>query len=122
MTRLYKVRRLQAQGTAVVEEVLPATSADELRARLAAAGSVVLGISAATPAWSQWAAGGQAFDVAWWCRELQTLLRAGMSPVEAIETLAGGQAERGERACAAAAGAAAGRGLVARHAHDGRLS
>jgi len=26
--------------------------------------------------------------VAWWCRELQTLLQAGMGPVEAIETLA----------------------------------
>ena len=99
MTRLFKVRRLQTQGSsAVVEEVLPAASADELRARLAAAGNVVLGISTATPAWTAWAARGQAFDVAWWCRELETLLRAGMSPVEAIETLATGRAESGERA------------------------
>jgi general secretion pathway protein F len=98
MTRLFKVRRLQAPGNAVVEEVLPAMSADELRARLAATGTVVLAISAATPTWTAWATRGQAVQVAWWCRELETLLRAGMSPVEAIETLATGRAEGGERA------------------------
>lgn len=31
------------------------------------------------------------FDVAWWCRELRTLLLAGMTVVEAIETLAAGK-------------------------------
>ncbi|KQV95044.1 type II secretion system F family protein [Pelomonas sp. Root1237] len=30
---------------------------------------------------------GRALDVAWWCRELMTLLKAGMTVVEAIETL-----------------------------------
>ena len=34
---------------------------------------------------------GGAFDVGWWCRELRTLLLAGMTAVEAIETLAAGR-------------------------------
>ena len=37
------------------------------------------------------------FNVAWWCRELRTLLRAGMTAVEAIETLAARPARRGPR-------------------------
>lgn len=93
MTRLYTARLLRRGAAGVVEERLPAESADALRAELDARGEVVLGIRAETR--SLWAvtAAERPLDVAWWCRELQTLLRAGMSPVEAIETLAAGTGE-----------------------------
>ncbi len=58
-----------------------------LRARLQAEGKVVLGLRPAPRAASRRAHRGQAIDVAWWCRELRTLLTAGMTVVEAIETL-----------------------------------
>jgi general secretion pathway protein F len=61
-----------------------------LRVRLREAGSVVLAIRA-SKAWlrTPWPRA-IAFDAAWWCRELRTLLVAGMTAVEAIETLAAG--------------------------------
>ena len=82
----FAVRHLKPGEPAVVEETTEAGSAAELRARLTAAGSVVLDLrSAAAPSG---AARASRFDVAWWCRELRTLLRAGMTAVEAIDTLA----------------------------------
>lgn len=85
----YAVRHVPGGATGVREETVEAVSAAELRQRLTAAGSVVLeirdvgrGSLPRRPA---------AFDLAWWCRELETLLRAGMTAVEAIETLAAGQ-------------------------------
>lgn len=70
-------------------EILDAQSAVELRRNLASAGSVVLALS---PVTTFSMTGNLAkFDVVWWCRELETLLRAGMTAVEAIDTLAAGR-------------------------------
>lgn len=45
------------------------------------------GATAAISRWmTRWRAGPR-FEVAWWCRELRTLLLAGMTVVEAIETM-----------------------------------
>ncbi|HEX6705217.1 MAG TPA: type II secretion system F family protein [Albitalea sp.] len=84
----FAVRYIHAGGQAVVEETAEAPSEAELRARLVAAGSVVLDLRAASGQGAPRLRRG--FDVAWWCRELRTLLRAGMTAVEAIETLAAG--------------------------------
>jgi general secretion pathway protein F len=79
------VRHVPAGATAVVEEVVDASGEDEARQTLQARGSVVL--VARVPAGRSHAASA-GFDVAGWCRELESLLRAGMTAVEAIETLA----------------------------------
>jgi general secretion pathway protein F len=90
----FVVRHLRPGTTMVLQEMQEAETADGLRRRLAAAGSVVLDLR---PARAATLTGTIRFDVAWWCRELETLLRAGMTAVEAIETLAAGHhdAERG---------------------------
>lgn len=85
----FDVRHVPAGAPAVREERLEAGSAAELRARLAAAGSVILELRAGSSRTRLRA--GARFDVAWWCRELETLLRAGMTAVEALETLAAGR-------------------------------
>jgi len=82
----YGIRYLPPGAQAVTEELAEAATEAELRARVTAAGGVVLDLRA-VPAH---AAAPVRFDVAWWCRELRTLLRAGMTAVEAIETLAAG--------------------------------
>ncbi len=69
-----------------MQETLPASSAADLEGRLLAAGSVVLEVRRAGVALSLLSP--RKFDVPWWCRELETLLRAGMTAVEAIDTLA----------------------------------
>lgn len=57
------------------------------------------GATAAISRWmSRWRAGPQ-FEVAWWCHELRTLLLAGMTVVEAIETM---RASSGSAAAGAA--------------------
>jgi general secretion pathway protein F len=94
----FLVRYVPAGAPAVREETLDARSADELRGRLQLAGGVVLQVQART-APAKLAGSlpkGARLDVAWWCRELETLLRAGMTAVEALETLAAGRHD-GER-------------------------
>lgn len=80
----YLVRYYSESAAQVVEESVMAS--DEGAARLAcqASGRVVMSVQ---PERSSFAATSR-FDTAWWCRELGTLLRAGMTVVEAIETLA----------------------------------
>ena len=75
-----------APHQALIEEALvEAPDEAALRARLQSEGATVLSIARQKGA--RPSTGGKSFDVAWWCRELATLLRAGMSAVEAIETL-----------------------------------
>jgi len=83
--------RLIAKGDAhVSEQRRDAPSEATLRAELEAAGARVLRIVVDR---SQRAAEASIvrrigkFDVGWWCRELATLLGAGMTAVEAIETV-----------------------------------
>ena len=84
----FTVRHMPAGATVVVQEVASGASQDEVHARFAQAG-VVLSIARSSAAPWQ---GTQRFDVAWWCEELRTLLRSGMTVVEAIEVLAAGSA------------------------------
>lgn len=89
------MRYLETDTRAIRQARLQAASEGELRARLAAAGGVVLAVRA-----DRWALARRRvapFDTAWWCRELETLLRAGMTAVEAIETLALDQQDPGRR-------------------------
>jgi len=87
--------RLVRPGMGAVDEVrLDASSESELRERLVAEGAIILSMhrsrtAAPTERGAPHASG--AFDVGWWCRELRTLLVAGMTAVEAIETLAAGR-------------------------------
>jgi general secretion pathway protein F len=92
----FMVRHLPAGATAVKQDSLQANSAAELRQRLLAAGSVILDVQRSAPGQSIQRT--TKFDVAWWCRELETLLSAGMTAVEAIETLAAGEADAARNA------------------------
>ena len=90
----FDVRLLRGGSSAVEDAQFDAASEVELRNRLRASGIVVIGLRRSPkPAASTRAVqgGSGAFDVGWWCRELRTLLLAGMTAVEAIETLAAGQ-------------------------------
>jgi general secretion pathway protein F len=82
----YLTRHLPAGTARVVEELVEAADEAEAQRMLVARGSVVLAVQARSS--MQTVGGARGFDVAWWCRELEALLRAGMTAVEAIETLA----------------------------------
>lgn len=94
----FVVRYFDPARVAVVEEQLIAESDAALRNLLTGAGRVILTARAAKGGRSAPSGRGPAFDVAWWCRELATLLKAGMTVVEALETLhsqaAGGAREK----------------------------
>jgi general secretion pathway protein F len=85
----FAVRYIRPGTPAVIEETTEADSESALRARLTASGHVVLALRLTARA-PRRPVVRRDFDVAWWCRELGTLLRAGMTAVEAIETLAAG--------------------------------
>lgn len=93
----YAVRYFEPALSRVVDEEVDADSEAELRARLRQNKCTVLALHAAAGASIAVSSGRAAFDVAWWCRELRTLLKAGMTVVEAIETLHA-QANSGRRA------------------------
>lgn len=84
----YRVRLFDAQLRTIREQSMEADSPDDLRAELQRAGNKLL---TAAP-WRQGKPDSltrarDALDVAWWCRELRTLLSAGMTVVEAMDTL-----------------------------------
>jgi len=82
----FLVRSIAAHATAITEASFEAADEASLRARLAGEGARILSVRAdAEPA--RTTRGTDRLDVAGWCRELATLLRAGMTVVEAIETL-----------------------------------
>jgi general secretion pathway protein F len=81
----YKVRWFDAVAGVLREEIAQADSAQALASRYSGGGSMLLSAEAQTP--GRRAAGHKALDVAWWCRELRTLLSAGMTVVETLETL-----------------------------------
>jgi general secretion pathway protein F len=88
----YTVRLFDAASAAVHEELLEAASAAEAQARLSQDGRVVLSVSAVKEGHTgRRPMADDVLDTAWWCRELKTLLAAGMTVVEALETL---QAQR----------------------------
>lgn len=85
----FQVRWFDAASTLVREETHEAKTGEELVTRLQAQGAVVLSVQRVSTGiqwpWQQIAT--PSLDVAWWCRELRTLLAAGMTVVEALETL-----------------------------------
>jgi general secretion pathway protein F len=82
----FVVRSMMPGAAAVAEAEVDASSAVDARRRFAVEGHVVLSVEAVGPT-----SAAARFDVAWWCRELRTLLRSGMTVVEAVETLAAGR-------------------------------
>lgn len=87
----YRIRVVAAGGSAVQELTLAADSAEMALSQAGAQGAVVLGVAelknaGAAGAWN-------AVDLAWWCRELRTLVGAGMTVVEALETLETGEGQ-----------------------------
>ena len=83
----YAVRYFDEGRTAIVEEFAQAESEQQVRAMYSHGGCVLLGL------WAKSATVGRThlktsdFDVSSWCRELRTLLVAGMTVVEALDTL-----------------------------------
>jgi general secretion pathway protein F len=80
----YRVRLFEPSTAAVREERVQSDSPRAVERRFASSGSVVLSLRRER---AMRLAGRAPLDVAWWCRELRTLLGAGMTVVEALETL-----------------------------------
>jgi general secretion pathway protein F len=80
------VRYAESGAISIAEQCFDADSESELRQQLRGRGYVLLDVRSERPQ----ASTGK-FDVSWWCRELRTLLTAGMTVVEAVETMASGQ-------------------------------
>ena len=83
----FNIRYFDPTQSSVREERMEAESEAALRVHCASAGRVVLDMRAAPDRSTRRSGPGTRFDVAWWCRELGTLLKAGMTVVEALETL-----------------------------------
>ena len=87
----YRVRWFDPRRNDVREDVVTAEGAVQLRAMLAgtllAEGGVVLSTKKESAVAGSAPAGRAKLDVAWWCRELRTLVLAGMTVVEALETV-----------------------------------
>jgi general secretion pathway protein F len=83
----FLVRSIAPHAAAIAEASFEATDEASLRARLEGEGSRILSLRPAKARYWRPARGADRLDVAAWCRELVTLLRAGMTAVEAIETL-----------------------------------
>lgn len=90
----FLVRHYHPSSASVVEEMIEAGTELEVRARLAQTGHTVLEIKAASRFFGTHKAITQAADYPVFCRELRTLLHAGMTVVEAVDTLAVSQKER----------------------------
>ena len=82
----FLVRSIAPHEAVITEASFEAVDEASLRTRLAADGIRILTLRPAANV-KRVSRGGDRFDVAAWCRELATLLGAGMTAVEAIETL-----------------------------------
>lgn len=86
----FQIRVFDAKLASVREEFVEADSREAAADRFEGDGLTVLSVGAAAPPRTRsWRRAGTeaALDVGWWCRELRTLLVAGMTVVEALETL-----------------------------------
>ncbi len=86
----FLVRVFDAQQAAVRQEAVEAESRGAAVDRFQDGGFTVLSVDAvAKPKPAPWRRAGSdaALDVGWWCQELRTLLLAGMTVVEALDTL-----------------------------------
>ena len=89
----FTVRHIPTGADKVVEESIDGVSEAQVRSMLAVQGSVVLSFASHAAQGGPLAKSPGRFDVDWWCREFRTLLRSGMTAVEAIETLAGDRSD-----------------------------
>ena len=93
----FSVRHVSpATSAEVTVSVMESLTEQAVREQLTAAGHAVLSVTLVKNDVGEVHSTRQ-FDVTWWCRELRTLLHAGMTVVEAIETLHA-QGVRGARA------------------------
>lgn len=83
----FQIRYFDKQLGAVAQELTDAASEDALRQRLKQLGRVVLDLRPMDRSTAVRRRDQGKLQVAWWCRELSTLLKAGMTAVEALETL-----------------------------------
>jgi general secretion pathway protein F len=83
----FQVRLFDPVKAAVREEGAEAQSRAALLERFTQAGFTVLSVKAVARQMPLRLGAGAALDVGWWCRELRTLLAAGMTVVEALDTL-----------------------------------
>jgi general secretion pathway protein F len=83
----FYVRYYDPAASAVTEARAEAASEAALRMEWAGTGRVVLGLGSQAGSSVSVSGRNARFQVAWWCRELGTLLKAGMTVVEALETL-----------------------------------
>ena len=87
----FRVRHLQLGESVVCEDVLPGADADSVRQQLERSGQVVLSVQLLKPHAIDWPwrrksnVTREAYGL--FCREVRTLLRAGMTVVEAVDTL-----------------------------------
>jgi general secretion pathway protein F len=82
----YRIRYFEPSTRAAAEAVLAAASADAAAVQAKARGWLVLDVAPVARPWRMLT---HRLDVRLFCRELRTLLAAGMTIVEAVETLAG---------------------------------
>lgn len=101
MSRLFKVRLLQGGSGTVAEEVLEAVSAADLRRALLSEGRTPLSIRPASSFRWPWRRQAQS-SFALFCRELRTLVQAGMTVVEAVDTLSAKERSSGRTTSVAA--------------------
>ncbi len=84
----YAVRWFDPERSEVREDTIDVSDdgrlAQTLAQRFEAAGGVVVSVQRVRAARAR---GDAALDVGWWCRELRTLVSAGMTVVEALETV-----------------------------------
>lgn len=98
----YQVRSLRLGDSAVSEQLVEAASEPLLRAALQAQGQTVLSIRAASKPWSfRFSLVDHSFPM--FCRETRTLIHAGMTVVEAVDTLSARQRLEGRNDGIAAA-------------------
>ena len=103
MSQQFKVRHLQLGDTQVTEEVLTSQDAATLTSELVQRGRTVLHVEKlrAPPSWSFLGIGKSRTDspsFSLFCREVSTLIQAGMTIVEATETLAARSQLQGQSA------------------------
>ena len=83
----FQVRCLDPKSWAVREQTVESTSRDAASASLSGTGAIILAMNELKDDGFQSSPKGVRIDISWWCRELKMLLVAGMTVVEAIETL-----------------------------------
>jgi len=87
----YVIRWFDPELSSIREDVVdvpePARLAEATAQRVERSGGVVLSTQPVRTAQRRVIRGEAALDVGWWCRELRTLISAGMTVVEALETV-----------------------------------